>query len=379
MEYFIEYALFLAKVVTVVVAIVLLVGGVVAAVSSSREMKPSKKGRIRVAKINGHFDEMRDVLRHAVLKRQELKLLAKEEKQKAKQEAKQETKAAKQEAKGTAKGMAKAQTEAEAGEAEETKDTAPPRKRRVFVLDFKGDLAASEVRSLREEVSAVLSLAVSEDEAVIRLESPGGMVHGYGLAASQLLRLKSGGVPLTVCVDKVAASGGYLMACIADRLLAAPFAVIGSIGVLVQMPNFHRLMKKNEVDFEMISAGEYKRTLSLFGEVTTKGRDKAKEDVEEVHKLFKGWVKEHRPAVDIDKIATGETWLGTQAQQRGLVDDIRTSDEYLLKACEDADVFEVEYEIRKSIQEKLAHSVHACADRLLSLFMERSRPENFWN
>ena len=411
MEYLIEYALFLAKAATVVVVILLLAGGVAAAVSSSREAKPSKKGRIRVTKMNGHFDEMRDVLRHAVLNRHELKQIAKQEKQAAKQEAKAAKKTA------AAAVVTKAASQ-QAGQ--DTEQSKPPRKRRIFVLDFKGDLAASQVRSLREEVTAVLSLLAAmkdqaqdkaetetedttrtatrnatrkeaetavgttaggktENEAVVRLESPGGMVHGYGLAASQLLRLKNGGVSLTVCVDKVAASGGYLMACIADRLLAAPFAVIGSIGVLVQMPNFHRVLKKNEVDFETVSAGEYKRTLSLFGEVTNKGREKAQQDVDEVHEMFKGWVKGQRPAMDIDKIATGETWLGLQAKQKGLVDDIRTSDEYLLKVCEDADVFEVEYEIRKSIQEKLVHSVHACAEHLLGLFVERSRPDNYWS
>ena len=249
----------------------------------------------------------------------------------------------------------------------------------MFVIDFKGDLAATEVRSLREEISAILSLAGPQDETILRLESPGGTVHGYGLAASQLLRLRTGGVPLTICVDKVAASGGYLMACTADRLIAAPFAVIGSIGVLVQMPNFHRILKKNEVDFEMISAGEYKRTLSLFGEVTAKGRNKARQDVEEVHKLFKSWVKDNRPSLDVDSVSTGEIWLGVQARQQGMVDDLGTSDEYIVNACDDADVFEVEYEVRKSIQEKLAHTVDACASRLLSLFVERSRPENHWS
>jgi len=233
------------------------------------------------------------------------------------------------------------------------------------------------VTSLREEITAILALAEPSDEVICRLESPGGMVHAYGLASSQLLRIKSQGIPLTICVDKVAASGGYMMACLADKLVAAPFSVIGSIGVLVQVPNFHRVLQKHDVDFEMISAGEYKRTLTTFGEITQKGRDKVKEDVETIHGIFKQWVKEHRPSVDIDKIATGETWLGTQAKERYMVDDLRTSDECIVKACDDADVFEVEYEIKKSIQDKLGKVLQDTVEKAYGLVFEKNQPTNF--
>jgi serine protease SohB len=202
-------------------------------------------------------------------------------------------------------------------------------------------------------------------------------VHAYGLAASQLLRLKQKEIPLTVCVDKVAASGGYMMACVADRLLAAPFAILGSIGVLVQMPNVHRLLKKNDVDFEMITAGEFKRTLTPFTEVTEKGRDKVRQDVEDMHVLFKEWVKENRPIVDIDKIATGETWVGLQAKELDMIDMISTSDDYIVQACEQADVYEISYEIRVPLGEKIGVVLQRTLDRTLLNWWQRLRTQRY--
>jgi serine protease SohB len=216
-----------------------------------------------------------------------------------------------------------------------------------------------------------LSLATSDDEVVLRLESPGGMVHAYGLASSQLLRIKNEKIPLTICVDKVAASGGYMMACLADKLIAAPFAIIGSIGVLVQLPNFHRVLKKYEVDYEIISAGEYKRTLTNFGEITPKAREKVKDDVENIHDIFKTWVKEYRPSIEIDKIATGETWVGSQAKERYMVDELKTSDEYIVEACKDSEVFEIEYEFKKTIQEKFSSVLEESAAKLFSRWVNK--------
>jgi serine protease SohB len=186
------------------------------------------------------------------------------------------------------------------------------------------------------------------------------------------VRIKNENIPLTICVDKVAASGGYMMACLADKLVAAPFAIIGSIGVIVQLPNFHRVLKKFDVDYEMVSAGEYKRTLSHFGEITEKGREKVQEDVETIHDIFKTWVKEHRPAIEIDKIATGETWVGTQAMERFMVDDLRTSDECIIDACKDADVYEVEYEFSKSLQDKLGSVLEESTAKLFGRWFNRS-------
>jgi serine protease SohB len=226
-------------------------------------------------------------------------------------------------------------------------------KPRLFVLDFKGDLRASAASSLREEVSAVLRVAKPGEQVLVRLENSGGTVHEHGFAASQLTRLKQHGLKLIVAVDKVAASGGYLMACVADRLIAAPFAIVGSIGVLAQLPNFHRLLEEKGIDFEQITAGRYKRTLTMFGENTDEGRAKLKEQVEEIHELFKAQIREHRPQVDVESVATGEHWHGVRALTLKLVDELKTSDDVLLEASKDHDLYHIAYKRRRGWQERI--------------------------
>ena len=236
-------------------------------------------------------------------------------------------------------------------------------KPRLFVLDFKGDLRASAAASLREEVSAVLRIAKPGEQVLVRLENSGGTVHEHGFAASQLMRLKQHGVKLVVAVDKVAASGGYLMACVADRLIAAPFAIVGSIGVLAQLPNFHRLLEEKGVDFEQITAGRYKRTLSMFGENTDEGRAKLKEQVEEIHDLFKTQIREHRPQVDVESVATGEHWHGVRALELKLVDEIKTSDDVLLEAAKDHDLYHIAYRRRRGWQERILGGAESLLSR----------------
>ncbi len=224
---------------------------------------------------------------------------------------------------------------------------------RLFVLTFHGDLQASQVDSLREEITAILTTAKAHDQVLVRLESSGGLVHGYGLGAAQLLRLKARQLPVIVAVDKVAASGGYLMACVADRLIAAPFAIVGSIGVISQLPNFNRFLKRYDIDVEMFTAGEYKRTVTLFGENTEKARAKLQQELEETHELFKNFVAQYRPAVNIAAVATGEHWYGQQAMDLKLIDEIRTSDDYLFEACQQAEVYEVTYHCKTPLMAKL--------------------------
>ena len=354
MEYLIQYGMFLAKAVTIVIAIVFVFAAVASA--GNKHKKGASKGHIRVAKLNEHIDEMQDSLQNAVFDKETLKLEHKKKKQDKKLQAKANKKQAKQ-----------------------LEDQQAERKKRVYVLNFKGDIAANGVESLREEITAILSMATPSDEVLLKLESPGGMVHAYGLASSQLMRIKDHKIPLTICVDKVAASGGYMMACLADRLVAAPFAIMGSIGVLVQLPNFHRILKKNDIDYETISAGEFKTTLTTFGEITQKGRDKVKDDVEDMHALFKQWVKDHRPSVDIDKISTGETWVGMQAKDRYMVDELRTSDECIVNACDDSDVYEVEFEHKKTIQDKFGSIFKSVIDKTLESVLEKSDPKNFYS
>ena len=314
--------------------------------------------------MNDDLDEYKETLEANLFDKEELKAIekarAKEDKEKAKEE------------KVKAKALAKANKKAgktgtvatdDAEEAEEVP------KKRVFVLDFDGDIKASAADLMREEITAVLTMARKEDEIVVRLESGGGMVHSYGLASSQLQRIKDKGIPLTVCIDMVAASGGYMMACIADKIVAAPFAIVGSIGVVAQLPNFHRLLKKNDVDFEMFTAGEYKRTVTMFGENTDKAKDKFREDLEETHVLFKNHVSRFRPSVNIDEVATGDTWYGQDALSNKLIDKLGTSDDYLVSACAEADVFEVSYEFKKSLQEKLGLAVQLGIEKAATRFL----------
>ncbi len=229
---------------------------------------------------------------------------------------------------------------------------------RLFVIEFEGDIKASQVESLRREITAVLLVAEKGDEVLLKVESPGGVVHGYGLAASQIDRLKQKGLKVTISVDKVAASGGYMMACLGHEIIAAPFAILGSIGVLAQIPNIHKLLKKNDVDFLEVTAGEYKRTVSLLGEITDKGINKLNEQINETHDLFKNFVSEHRPQLDISAVATGEYWYGKQALEKKLIDRIQTSDDYILHAIDEKKVFRIRYKKKKSIQEKLAESAN---------------------
>ncbi len=314
LEFLFEYGLFLAKTVTILVAVLLVV---VTVIGLGHKNRHTEQGHIEVVSLNTNIENITKTLKQVVMNPQALKLESKAEKKRDKEKTKVQKR------------------EAKSGDAE--------RKQRVYVIDFEGDIQASAVAQLREEVTAVLSVAEESDEVVVRLESPGGVVHSYGLAASQLSRIVGKKIPLTVTVDKVAASGGYMMACIADKLIAAPFAILGSIGVVAQIPNFHRLLKNKEIDVEILTAGEYKRTLTMFGENTEKGREKFVEELEDVHSLFKDFVSENRPVVNTEEVATGEAWYGKRALDHKLVDALQTSDEYIYDKCQDADVFRVKY------------------------------------
>ncbi len=355
--FLLEYGLFFAKVATVLLAVLLLVGFIF----SRREM-PEEEGCIEVRKLNDQLDDLKDTLRESLLDDDQLKREEKARKVKKKTDKKQRRK----EAKLARKRLGGKQAEPEL-----------PERNTMFVLSFDGDIRASENENLRREITSVLAVARHGDEVVIRLESPGGMVHSYGLAASQLDRIVQAKIPLTACVDKVAASGGYMMACVANRIVAAPFAILGSIGVIAQLPNFHRLLKKNDIDFEMLTAGEYKRTLTMLGENTDEGRQKFVQELEDTHVLFKEFVSEHRPQVDIEKIATGETWFGKRALEVKLVDEIKTSDEYLINCCKDYDVFEVRFTTRKTLREKLGFGAADVLDTVAVRWWTRLQSARF--
>lgn len=354
MEFLAEYGVFLLKALTIVVSIILVVAGIAAV---GGKQKASNDGHIEVNKVNEDLDEYKETLEASLYDKEELKAL---EKQRAKED-KEKAKAEKAKAKALKKSS-DTDAQSDEGKVEESK-------KRVFVLDFDGDIKASAADLMREEITAVLTMARKEDEVVVRLESGGGMVHSYGLASSQLQRIRDRGIPLTVCIDKVAASGGYMMACIADKIISAPFAIVGSIGVVAQLPNFNRLLKKHDVDFELFTAGEYKRTVTMFGHNSVKAKEKFKGDLEETHVLFKNHVTRFRPSLNIETVATGDVWYGQDALENNLVDELGTSDDYLVKACENADVFEVSYEFKKTLQEKLGIAVQMGIEKAATRFL----------
>ncbi|EGS3066992.1 protease SohB [Escherichia coli] len=340
MELLSEYGLFLAKIVTVVLAI----AAIAAIIVNVAQRNKRQRGELRVNNLSEQYKEMKEELAAALMDTHQQKQWHKAQKKKHKQEAK-----------------------AKLGE------VATDSKPRVWVLDFKGSMDAHEVNSLREEITAVLAAFKPQDQVVLRLESPGGMVHGYGLAASQLQRLRDKNIPLTVTVDKVAASGGYMMACVADKIVSAPFAIVGSIGVVAQMPNFNRFLKSKDIDIELHTAGQYKRTLTLLGENTEEGREKFREELNETHQLFKDFVKRMRPSLDIEQVATGEHWYGQQAVEKGLVDEINTSDEVILSLMEGREVVNVRYMQRKRLIDRFTGSAAESADRLLLRWWQRGQ------
>lgn len=342
MDLLANYGLFLAKVVTLVIA----VAAIVLIIMNATLRKRGQSGHLRLTHLGDDYQQMKEDMQLAKMKPQVQKLWLKNHKKAEKQKAKAEKRAAKQ------------------GETEIVKPT-------LYVIDFKGSMDASEVTSLREEISAVLAVKQSGDEVLLRLESPGGVVHGYGLAASQLQRLRDGGLRVTAAVDKVAASGGYMMACVADRIVAAPFSIIGSIGVVAQIPNFNRLLKRNDIDVELHTAGQYKRTLTLFGENTEEGREKFQEDLNETHVLFKDFVHEMRPSLNIDNVATGEHWYGRQALDLGLIDEIGTSDDLIIRQMDSFNVLGVHYARRRKMIDRVTHSAGSVAERLLMKLWQR--------
>ena len=325
----IDYGLFTAKALTLLA----LVGLFVLLLLRARQagaLSHDEGGRLEVIDLNDRYTDMADALKFATQPRKAYKRWLKAERKEEKARAK-------------------------ADRADRP---------RLFVLDFHGDLMATEVGGLRESISALLLEASHDDEVLVRLDNAGGAVHEHGLAASQLLRIRAQGIPLTVAVDRVAASGGYLMACVADRILAAPFAIIGSIGVLAQLPNFHRWLERRDIDFEQLTAGEYKRTLSVFGENTDEGRAKVLQQLEETHQLFKGFIREYRKGLDLDKVATGEYWHGEQALALGLVDALTTSDDYLLAARGQRDLYRLRWRAKKRPWSRLFGGARALLGRL---------------
>ncbi|HGJ5856082.1 protease SohB [Arsenophonus nasoniae] len=348
MEFLSSYGLFVAKIVTVVIAIIL----ISMVIFSFGLRKQNKKGDLKLIDLSEAYRERQREMQQVKMSDAEYKVWLKTYKKQRKIEEK------------------KQKADAKVGQTTLKKPC-------LFVIDFKGSMNALEVNALREEITAILSIADNKDEVLLRLESPGGVVHGYGLAASQLNRLREKGLKLIVSVDKVAASGGYMMACVADHIVAAPFAIIGSIGVVAQVPNFHRLLKKKDIDVELHTAGEYKRTLTLLGENTEQGRKKFVQDLNETHQLFKDFVHQKRPALDINAVATGEHWYGVQAKEKGLIDEIGVSDDIIINQIEAREIIAVTYTPAKRFVDRLMGSMIENADKLLIRWWQRGQKPLF--
>lgn len=241
----------------------------------------------------------------------------------------------------------------------------------LFVLSFNGDIMASQVKNLREEISVILNIAKAKDEVSLILESRGGSVSHYGLAANQLQRLRDHNIPLTICVDKVAGSGGYLMACVGNQILSSPFAFIGSIGVMFGIPNVHDFLKKHDVSYEEFTAGKYKRTVTPLGKITDEKREKLKEQLELVHNQFKSFVKKYRD-IDLEQVATGEAWLAEEALKKGLVDKLQCSDDYILEKFKTHNVYKISLKSPKSLMEKIIGKKPATsAESALNHFLQK--------
>ncbi len=342
MEQLIEFTVFSGKVVIIflfIVGLILLIASLIA----RQKMKPE----LEVESVNDKLDDLQFMLESAVFDKAQFKAAEKERKKKEKAAEKAD---------------------------KEDKKRIP----HIFLLKFDGDVQAKAVEQLRDEITAVLTVFQPGDEVVMCIESPGGTVHGYGLAAAQILRLKNAGLAVTACVDLVAASGGYMMACTANKILAAPFAIVGSIGVIAQVPNFNKLLKKHNVDYEEISSGEYKRTVSVMGEITEKGRAKFLEQITDTHELFKEFVKSKRPQVDLSQVATGEYWFAIRAKELNLIDEIMTSDEYLFSRKTDAKIYSIKYQPKKNLGDKISEIFSQSAERaLMKVLSQFTNPPRF--
>ncbi|MFQ3243845.1 MAG: serine protease SohB [Arenicella sp.] len=314
-EFFFSYGLFIAKIITGLIALVF----AVAIIGGSRKKEDGPM--LKVTNLNDKYNDLKTTVQHSLMNKKEYKALLKSEAKNSKKE-KKSTKVVKA-------------------------------KPKLFVLDFEGDIHASGVETMRDEITALLSVAEPHDEVLMRLENAGGAVHEHGLASSQLQRITDAKLNFTMSVDRIAASGGYMMACVANKIVAAPFAIVGSIGVVAQLPNFHRLLDRVGVDWEQHTAGEYKRTVTMFGENGEKEREKLRVELQETHVLFRDFVAEHRPKLDVDKVSTGEHWYGKQALDLNLVDELITSDEYIVNSLDQFDIYEISMEIKQGLQDKL--------------------------
>lgn len=329
MHYLVEFIMFFAKTLTIALTILMILLGFIAIIAKAKQKGKQESGSLEIKNKNNHYKKLQNKIQQETLPSLDLKVLLQNEKK--------ERKSAKKNSK--------------------KKISATTDKKNIFIIKFSGDIRASAVNSLTQEISAILLTAKQEDEVCVILESGGGMVHHYGLAANQLQRIRDAGLQLTIMIDRIAASGGYMMAAVANKIIAAPFAIIGSIGVIAQIPNFHRWLEKHDVDFEQLTAGKYKRTLTMLGKNDDAGREKMQQDIEQTHQLFINFIKKFRGDLDIDKVATGEYWYGNDAINLGLIDEINNSEDWLLKQHPTANLYNITYQVKQKLSQRLSGQI----------------------
>ena len=320
-----NYLLFMAKCATLLGLLFIFIAAIIATASKA---KTKKKIKISARSLNEHYQGLKQVIFELTQDKKSHKAQKKEQKTLEKKHAKHN-------------------------------------KPRLFIINFKGDVQAHAASALNEQINTILLSHQPDDEVLLRLESPGGVVPGYGLAAAQLTRLRDKNIPLTIAIDKVAASGGYLMASVANQVIAAPLAIIGSIGVIAQLPNFHRLLEKNHIDYEQVMAGKHKRTLTIFGQNTQQGREKLQSEVDETLVLFKSHIQKFRPQVIIDNVATGEHWYGSQALDLKLIDAIQTSDDFILSNLDEKQLIQIECHEKQSKIDKLMKASYSAYQKMV--------------
>jgi len=326
-----NYGLFLLKTLTVVISILLILSFII------NSKKNKSDGNLQITNINKDLEDLEESIKKNILSSSDFKKFIKNKKK-----------------------------------------TKKINEKKLFIIDFKGNIKASGIISLRREISGILLAHKKGDEILIRLENSGGTVHEHGLAASQLKRIRDKKIPLTICVDKVAASGGYMMACVANKIVASPFAIIGSIGVLAQVPNFNKLLKNKGIDFEQHTAGDFKRTVTMFGENTDKDREKLNEQLEDIHVLFKDFITSQRKNIDISKVATGEYWYGKNALDLNLIDQIMTSDEYILNMRENFNIIEVKYKPAQTLASRFSNASAQISKKLFNTLEQKNHDKNYF-
>ena len=337
MEFLVDYGMFILKFLTVLIGILFVALIIIGAAKQRSRSSRSQEVELEVTYLNNAFKRTAAPLRNTLFSK---KQRAAERKQMQK-------------------------------EAKIRKKKGADAKKIAYVINFQGDIRASQVSNLAQIVSSLIDVTSPGQEVILRLESAGGFVHTYGLATAQLLRLRKRKLNLVICVDKVAASGGYMMAAVASKIYAAPFSILGSIGVIGQIPNLNAFLKDKKVDIEQHTAGEYKRTLTVFGKNTPKGRKKFQEDLNTTHKLFKDVVQQYRPKIALRKVATGEIWYGSEARKLNLIDEVLTSDEYLHQKCRQADVYEINVKEKKTLTKRLGKMGEDATNRFIEAFISK--------